>query len=155
MTGNPFTQPLRATMNDPQLDWTRPRAMRRRLVFAFMGLLIATPLLTWALDNVFVLIVMYLPFVFVMGSLNGSVRGLTELSSRHLDERELAFRGSAYARLYWPGVFFGVVAGAGMASSGGSGIDLLMLAAALSVFNFAVGLPALWLAWSLPEEPLP
>ena len=155
MTGNPFTQPLRVTMNDPRLDWARPRAMRRRLVFAFVGLLIATPLLTWAFDNVFVLAAMYVPFVFVMGSLNGGVRGLTELRSRDLDEREVAFRGSAYARLYWPGVFLGVVAGVGIASSGKTGVDLLMVAAALSVFNLAVGLPALWLAWSLPEEPVP
>jgi hypothetical protein len=153
MTGNPFTQPLRVTMNDPQFDWARPRSMRRRLVFAFVALLIATPLITWGLDNVFVLAGMLLPFVLVMGSLNASVRGLSELRSRDLDEREIAFRGHAYARLYWPGVFLGVAAGLGVANLGVSEFGLLTGAAALSVFNLAMALPTLWLAWSLPDEP--
>jgi hypothetical protein len=153
MTGNPFTQPLRVTMNDPQFDWARPRAMRRRLVLAFAALLIVMPLLTWALDNVFVLVGMLVPFVLVMGSLNASVRGLSELRSRDLDEREIAFRSHAYARLYWPGVFLGVAAGLGGAHLGSSGFGLLTAAGALSVFNLAMALPTLWLAWSLPDEP--
>lgn len=153
MTGNPFTQPLRVTMNDPQFDWARSRSARRRLVLAFIGLLIATPLLTWALDNVLVVAAMLLPFVFVMGCLNASVRGMSELRSRDLDEREIAFRGHVYARLYWPGVFLGVIAGFGVTQLAGTGVGLLTLAAALSVFILAMGLPVLWLAWLLPDDP--
>ncbi len=153
MTGNPLTQPLRVTMNDPQFDWARPRLMRRRLVLIFAGLLVATPLLTWALDSVFVLLGMLVPFVIVMGSLNASVRGMTELRSSDLDEREIAYRGGAYARLYWPGVFLGVAAGMGFMNPGAIGAYLLTAALALSVFNLAMALPTLWLAWSLPDEP--
>jgi hypothetical protein len=153
MTGNPFTQPLRVTMNDPMFDWARSRSMRRRLVLVFAGLLVATPLLTWASASIWVVPLMLLPFVFVMGSLNASLRGLSELRSRDLDEREVAFRSHVYARLYWPGVFLGVVAGAGISFVGPSAIGLSTAALALSVFNLAMGLPTLWLAWSLPEEP--
>jgi hypothetical protein len=153
MTKNPFTQPLRVTMNDPQFDWTRPRSMRQRLVLGFIGLLVAQPLLTWSFDSVLVLAVMLLPFVFVMGSLNASVRGLSELRNRDLDEREVAFRSRVYARLYWPGVILGLAAGLGLASLGGAVEGLLMLGAALSLLNLAMALPTLWLAWSLPDEP--
>ncbi len=149
MPANPFKQPLRVTMNDPMFNWTRPRAMRRRLVFAFIALLVAMPLLTSVFENALVLVAMLVPFVFVMGSLNASVRGLSELRNRDLDEREIVVRGNAYARLYWPGVFLGVIAGVAFAG----GASLLTVAAALSVFNLALGLPALWLAWSLPDEP--
>ena len=153
MTGNPFTQPLRVTMNDPIFDWARPRAMRRRLVLAFVALLVATPLLTWVFDSIWVVAASLVPFVFMMGSLNASVRGLTELRSRDLDEREVAFRGHAYARLYWPGVFLGVVAGTIFTTPGASGAGLVTAAVALSLFNLAVGLPTLWLAWTHPDEP--
>lgn len=157
MTSNPFTQPLRVTMNDPQFDWARSRTMRRRMVCVFIGLLTATPLLTLLLDNVFMfagmLVLMLVPFVFVMGTLNASVRGMSELKSRDLDEREIAFRGHAYAGLYWPGVLLGVVAGAGFANFDVSAFGLVTAAVALSVFNLAMALPTLWLAWSLPDEP--
>lgn len=153
MTGNPFTQPLRVTMNDPQFDWARARPMRRRLVLVFAALLVATPVLTWALASIWVVPLMLVPFVFVMGSLNASVRGLSELRSRDLDEREIAFRSAIYARLYWPGVFLGVAAGVGATSMGSSALGLTTAALALSVFNLAMALPTLLLAWSLPDEP--
>lgn len=153
MTGNPLMQPLRVTMNDPRFDWARPRSMRQLMVLAFIGLLIATTLLTWAFDNVFVILVMLLPFGFLMGCLNLSLRGLSELRSRDLDEREITFRSHAYALLYWPGVFLGVAAGVGLAKGDASGLELLTLAAAVSAFQLAMGLPTLWLAWTLPDEP--
>jgi hypothetical protein len=151
MTGNPFTQPMRMTVNDSRFDWARPRSMRRRLVFALMTLLFAVPLLTWAIDSPFVVLVMLVPFVFLMGSLNASVRGLSQLRNSDLDEREIAVRSRAYARLYWPGVLLAVIAGAGF--TGASSASFVTGAAALSLFILAMALPTLWLAWSLPDEP--
>ena len=153
MTSNPFTQPLRLTMNDPRFEWTRNRTMRRRLVLAFGALLLAMPALTGLFNSVLVVAILLLPFVFLMGSLNASVRGLSELRTHDLDEREVAFRGHVYARLYWPGVFLGVIAGLGAAKFGGVGVDLVIGAAAVSAFNLAMGLPTLWLAWTHPDEP--
>ncbi len=154
MSQNPFTQPLRITMNDPRMDWARPLARRRQLVVAFLALLILTPTLTWTMGSVLVIAAMLVPFVFVMGSLNAGVRGLSELRPRDLDEREKSFRAPVYARLYWPGVILGVAAGLIMGNLD-IGHKLFVAATGLSIFNLAFGLPTLWLAWTLPDEPSP
>ena len=152
MTDNPFTQPLRKTMNDPQFDWARPQRMRRRVVMLFLALVIAQPILLVATGSPLSLVLILLPFIFVMGSLNASIRGMTELRARDLDEREDKVRNTAYARLYWAGVFLGMIAAFMMSTLQKDG-SLLLVGSGLSVFFVAIGLPTLWLAWSLPDEP--
>lgn len=152
MTKNPFSQPMRELMNDPQFDWARSRTRRRQLVGAFAGVAIAMPILCWVLGSVWIIAAMLLPLVLVMGSLNASVRGLTELRARDLDERETRTREPVYTKLYWPGVFVATVAGFFIGNIG-SADQLLVPALGLSFFNVAIGLPTLWLAWTLPDEP--
>lgn len=152
MSDNPFTQPLRKTMNDPQFDWARPQRMRRRVVMLFLALVIAQPILLVATGTPLSLLLILLPFIFVMGTLNASIRGMTELRARDLDEREDKVRNTVYARLYWPGLALGMVS-AFMMSTMEEGGSLLLVGAGLSVFFVAIGLPTLWLAWSLPDEP--
>jgi hypothetical protein len=152
MSDNPFTQPVRKTMNDPQFDWARPQRMRRRVVMLFLALVIAQPILLAATGSPLILLLILLPFIFVMGTLNASIRGMTELRARDLDEREDKVRNSVYARLYWPGLVLGMVA-AFMMSTMHNGGSLLLVGSGLSAFFVAVGLPTLWLAWSLPDEP--
>jgi hypothetical protein len=152
MSDNPFTQPLRKTMNDPQFDWARPQRMRRRMVMLFLALVIVQPILLVATGSPLSLVLVLLPFIFVMGTLNVSIRGMTELRARDLDEREDRVRNTVYARLYWAGVFLGMAA-AYLMSRLGSGDDLAFAGVGLSVFFIAIALPTLWLAWSLPDEP--
>jgi hypothetical protein len=152
MSDNPFTRPLRKTMNDPQFDWARPQRMRRRVVMLFLALVIAQPILLAATGSPLILLLILLPIIFVMGTLNASIRGMTELRARDLDEREDKVRNSVYARLYWPGLVLGMVA-AFMMSTMHNGGSLLLVGSGLSAFFVAVGLPTLWLAWSLPDEP--
>ena len=152
MSDNPFTQPLRKTMNDPQFDWVRPRRMRRRMVMLFLALVIAQPILLVATGSPFSLLLILLPFILVMGSLNASIRGMTELRARDLDEREDKVRNAAVARLYWPGIALGMVAAFMMSTMEKDG-SLLLVGSGLSVFFVAIALPTLWLAWSLPDEP--
>lgn len=152
MSDNPFTQPLRKTMNDPQFDWARPQRMRRRMVMLFLALVIVQPILLVATGSPLSLVLVLLPFIFVMGTLNASIRGMTELRARDLDEREDRVRNTVYARLYWAGVFLGMAA-AYLMSRLGSGDDLAFAGVGLSVFFIAIALPTLWLAWSLPDEP--
>jgi hypothetical protein len=152
MTDNPFAQPLRKTMNDSRFDWARPQKMRRRLVAMFALLVLVQPLLLAATGNPLIIVLLFVPFVFLMGSLNASIRGLAELRSRDLDEREDLVRNSVYARLYWPGLFLGVLSALMMGSLAVKG-NLLLTGAGLSCFFIAVGLPALWLAWTQPDEP--
>ena len=152
MPDNPFTQPLRKTMNDPQFDWVRPQRMRRRMVVLFLALVIAQPILLEVTGSPFSLLLILLPFIFVMGTLNASIRGMTELRARDLDEREDKVRNAVVARLYWPGIALGMVS-AFMVSTMEKGGSLLLVGAGLSVFFVAIALPTLWLAWSLPDEP--
>ena len=152
MSDNPFTQPLRKTMNDPQFDWARPRRMRRWMVVLFLALVIFQPFLLEVTGSPFSLLLILLPFIFVMGTLNASIRGMTELRARDLDEREDKVRNAAVARLYWPGIALGMIA-AFMMSTMEKGGSLLLVGAGLSVFFVAIALPTLWLAWSLPDEP--
>ena len=152
MPDNPFTQPLRKTMNDPQFDWVRPQRMRRRMVVLFLALVIAQPILLEVTGSPFSLLLILLPFILVMGSLNASIRGMTELRARDLDEREDKVRNTVYARLYWPGLALGMVA-AFMMSTLENGGSLLPVGSGLSLFFVAIALPTLWLAWSLPDEP--
>ena len=152
MPDNPFTQPLRKTMNDPQFDWARPRRMRRRMVMLFLALVIFQPLLLEVTGSPFSLLLILLPFIFVMGTLNASIRGMTELRARDLDEREDKVRNAAVARLYWPGIALGMIAAFMMSTMEKDG-SLLLVGSGLSVFFVAIALPTLWLAWSLPDEP--
>ena len=152
MTDNPFTQPLRKTMNDPRFDWTRPQRMRRRLVLCFIGLVVLQPVLLAATAHPLSIVAILLPFIFVMGSLNASIRGMTELRARDLDEREGQVRNSVYARLYWPGLLLGM-ASAYMMATLGKGSSLILAGSGLSLFFIALALPTLWLAWTLPDEP--
>ena len=152
MTDNPFSQPLRKTMNDSRFDWARPQKMRRRLVTMFALLVLSQPILLAATEHPLVIVLLFVPFVFLMGSLNASIRGMTELRSRDLDEREDLVRNSVYARLYWPGLFLGILSAFMMGSLAVKG-SLLVTGAGLSCFFIALALPTLWLAWTLPDEP--
>lgn len=152
MSDNPFTQPLRKTMNDPQFDWARPRRMRRNFVLLFLALVIVQPIVLVATGSPLSLLLILLPFVFVMGTLNASIRGMTELRARDLDEREDKVRNTAYARLYWPGVLLGMVS-AYLMMGFSDGSNLVAAGTGLSIFFVAIALPTLWLAWSLPDEP--
>lgn len=152
MTDNPLTQPLRKTMNDPRFDWTRRKSVRRQLVLAFLLLLVVQPIAMSLLNLIWVPVVLLIPFVGIMGSMNASIRGLSELKRRDLDERELVTRDRVYATLYWPGVFAGVASAVLMGPLSVDG-HLAMTGAGLSMFFLAMALPTIWLAWSLPDEP--
>jgi len=152
MSENPFTQPLRKTMNDPQFDWARPRKIRQRLVIAFLSLLLVQPFALSAAESPFVLVALLLPLVFLIGSVNASIRGISELKSNDLDEREVDSRNRVYVRLYWPGLILGVF-GAFMIGLYPSLKSLILIGSGLSVFFLAMALPAITMAWLLPDEP--
>ncbi len=152
MSNNPLTQTLRKTMNDPQLEWARPRRMRRTFVVVFLGLVLLQPTLPLMTGSILGILLLIIPLMFVAAMLNAGIRGMTELRSRDLDEREEKIRNTVYAKLYWPGVLLGM-ASAFMISSVGDDGRQIVVAAGLSIFFIAIALPALWLAWSLPDEP--
>lgn len=147
---------LKRTMNDPALGWTRPRRTRRLLVAAFLawlGLLCGVLWLAGARDWLVAgaMLGSVPVMVLAIGALNGSIRGLTELSGKDLDEWERARRDPVYARAYPIATVAALIAGllaAGLALEMGQ-----RLAIFFGAFMLILMLPTLILAWTLPEEP--
>ncbi len=147
---------LKAIMNDPQLDWARSRRMRRALVVTYLALIAAlVAVLIWAGEwepgVAGALAMSLIPQIFIMGALNGSIRGLSELSARDLDERERQVRDPVYRRLYHVAALGGLAAGLVA-----SGMDIAFgsrLAIFYAAYMLIWGAPVLVLAWTLPDDP--
>ena len=156
---SPFATPRRALMNDPLFDWARRRTVRRRLVVLQFGLVATACAALASLATIgetaaiAILLGLLAPMVVTMGYLNASVRGLTELKSRDLDEWQIARRDAVYRACWWPALT--LMAAAGFA------VTFVPLAlgpkAAMMLFAYLVtiGLPPSVLAWTLPDEPGP
>lgn len=151
--------PRSELLNGPDFDWTRTRAVRRRLAAAHVALSVAAGLLLgfaiewrtiWLLGGVVALLPI---FIFVIGSLNASVRGIADLGSAKLDEWQLSRRDAMFRICWWPVVsmmgLVGFVAAMTPAPEG------LKAGLAMGAFFLALCLPLCALAWTLPEEPDP
>lgn len=147
----------REIMNDPQFDWARSRTVRRRLVAAYVALTFAAAALLgvgvqaanlWYLGA----FVALLPaFVIVIGCINASVRGLTEIRTAELDEWQIARRDAMFRICWWPGLII-----MGVAGYIGAMTDIdpgLKAAIAMGAFFLVLCLPTAALAWTLPEDP--
>jgi len=99
------TQRRAARLDDPRFESMRTPAVRRRLVAALIGILVAEAAVFSQIDRapvpaVIGLAVVVLAFVFCFGALKASTRGVEELPADALDERQWQLRGEAYARSY-------------------------------------------------------
>jgi Na+/H+ antiporter NhaD/arsenite permease-like protein len=138
------------TMNNPQLDWARPQAVRRVLVIAMIVLVLGFAAAMWALPSLWWFAPLLIAFIPLMGSLNGGVRGLTELRQHQLDERESRTRDAAFRKVYWPAL--GVVF-LGMFLLSNTGLTAETRAAiGMATFILVMTMPTLYLAWTLPDE---
>ncbi len=152
-----LTTPRRTLMNDPMFDWARPRLMRRRLVVALGGLILASgaavaagPLIGKYL-SAGALALLLLPMVVTIGQLNASVRGLTGLKTGDLDEWQIARRDAAFRQCWWPAIL--VLGGAGYAAVF-LPLSLAIKGALVLAASFAgLVMPVALLAWTLPDEP--
>ena len=94
-----------ARLDDPRFESIRTPRVRRRLVVAMCGLLVAEAGLFFLAERTPVLFAIGLSallvaFVLCLGALKGSTRGVEELPAEALDERQWQLRGEAYARAY-------------------------------------------------------
>jgi MFS family permease len=101
-------------------------------------------------------VLVFIPLFFLMGLVNMASRGMTVLSSAQLDERMRAVRDGAHRHAYVIGVIaafaFGVYFGYDDATRLAEGWRIAFQLGAVSLL--VLGLPAMILAWQLPEEPL-
>jgi hypothetical protein len=152
-----FAMPKHVLMNHPGFDWARPRAMRRRLVMLYALVIIvmavcfglATGLKSnWLLGG---FIAGLSVLVLIIGSINASVRGITELCTTRLDEWQIARRDAMFRVCWLPclalvGVVLFVCAMTNVLAGVKAGL-------AIGTFFVMLYLPTAALAWTLPEEP--
>lgn len=149
--------PRRALMNDPRFDWARPRKVRRRLVLVQLALsavacsAVAGMAAIGATAAIAALLVLIVPMIVTIGSLNASVRGLAELRSSDLDEWQIKRRDAVYRACWWPALTLMTAAGFAAAFAPvGIGPKA---AAMLFAYLVTIALPPSVLAWTLPDEP--
>ncbi len=135
----------------PFFDRLQTRGRRRLVAVAYLAVLGLTVVLGAATRHYAAVLAMLVPFAVVAALLDGSVRGVTELGRAQLDERQRALRGWGFARSYRTGALFGLAGGFAVASLL-DGDKAMLGAVVVLVLGLVMGLPALGLAWSLPDE---
>ncbi|MFT3810443.1 MAG: hypothetical protein QM698_11040 [Micropepsaceae bacterium] len=149
----------RDIMNDPQFDWARNRTVRRRLCIAYVALTaLGAVLLGFGTTdrNIWLIagVALTLPvFILVIGSINASVRGLTDIRTAELDEWQIARRDAMFRLCWWPALL--ILGSAGYVGAMTGAAPGLKAALAFAAFFLAMYLPTLALAWTYPEEPEP
>lgn len=152
-----FAMSRREIMNDPQFDWARNLTTRRWLVAAYVTLALAAATLfglsvgttsLWLLGGFAILTPV---FFFIIGSINASVRGLTEIKTAELDEWQIARRDAMFRICWWPGLI--IMTSAVFLASMTDVANGLKAGVAVGAFFLTLCLPTAALAWTLPEEP--
>ncbi|MER6994530.1 hypothetical protein [Streptomyces sp. NPDC000410] len=150
-----FDRRMYEVMNRREAAALHATAGRRRAFVAAHIVLTAAAVAAWLgtvlgdqLWWLFVMLGTIPPWVFVMGVLNGATRGLLELRTRILDERQIAERAAVLARAHklttW--LFFGATAGAGAAAWFGDMNGEVMLFSVLFVVLVVHWLMPAWVA---------
>ena len=144
-------------LDDPRFERFRTPSARRRLVVALGALLVVEAGLFAAMESAPVagavgLAVLLVAFVFLLGALKASTRGVEELPADALDERQWQLRGEAYALSYRIG--FGLLTAALAVTAAWLVLDwappgpAMAMAAVVLPFHVGLVLPSMVTAWS-------
>jgi len=132
-------------------DRLQTQGARRTVVAGFLLVLLTFPVVAWIAGSAWWLLLMVVPFTISAVLLDGSVRGLTEIPTAELDERQRILRDRTYRTAYFVGI---VTALAGAFWVGTLASTDSILAGGILAFlgGLLGGLPAMLLAWSMPGE---
>ena len=133
------------------LDRLQTRSRRRSLAAFYIGVLGLFMLVTAFIDNNWLAAPFMVLFMSGTVLLHGSVRGMADASSQDLDERQIALRNAGYRYTYWAGVTVAFLGGLFVAeiSDWDTAFEIGLF---IAVWGAVTGLPALFLAWTLPSE---
>ena len=157
MTTSTRTERRAQVLDDPRFERFRTTSARRRLVLALGALLVVEAGLFAFMESAPVvfavaLAVLLVTFVFLLGALKASTRGVEELPAEALDERQWQLRGEAYALSYRIGFALLTAELAVVAAwltfdwaAPGAGVAI---AAVLLPFHVGIVLPSMVTAWS-------
>ena len=156
-----YGQVMADTFSSPIVERFQVRSTRRRLVLAMLALTaVEIALVTWMPDLWWVYCPLVLAFFPLASMINMSVRGVTEIPLSHLDDRLAQLRMKAFHDAYYVGVLLALIAGVwsttllhSIAGSGEVFLSALRFGVAGAfIVGGVVGLPAMMLAWRLPDE---
>ena len=156
-----YGQVMSDTFSSPMVERFQARSTRRRLVLAMLALTaIEVALVTWTPNLWWVYCPLVLGFFPLASMINMSVRGVTEIPLSHLDDRLAQLRMKAFHDAYYVGALLALVAGNWSTTlfNSLSGTDAVIAGlrfgvAGAFIVGGLVGLPAMMLAWRLPDEP--
>ncbi len=156
-----YGQVMSDTFSNPIVERFQARSTRRLLVlFSFTGTVVQIALITWMPAAWWAWGPLLLLFFPMASMINMSVRGVTEIPLSHLDDRLAQMKTKAFHNAYYVGVALALVAGIWTANLYGdfanadSPVYIWRFSAAGAVIvGGLMGLPAVLLAWSLPDEP--
>lgn len=145
--------PFFALARSPAFDGVQQRTLRRWLASYYVVAAMAMPLVFWSSRNDVALVLLGFNFLVAAVLLAGSIRGLTDLPTRHLDEYQVQLRNDAFRHAYWLAVILGLAGGWLVGELWGSDQDLAFWYA-LGIFGLLAGLPSVAVAWQMPDEDL-
>jgi hypothetical protein len=146
-----FCQTFKSVVEDPRFDNLRKRQARQGMVLVYVGLALAVPGATWTTGSQITSMMLLLPLMIIAIMIGVSVRGIADLPGRALDEFQLELRNRAFTRAYWYCAVIGL--GGGMLAGSMWSEDKIMgYAVFLMVIMLISAMPALALAWAMPDE---
>jgi len=142
---------MKRTFDNPMVERFQKTKTRRLLVLLMCAWYIVINLIAFNFPSaIWAWGVMFLGFFPLASAINMSVRGITEIPLKALDDRQAQLKSRAYLNAYWVGVCLAVIFGYLVAKVGFG--DLHTLPFFAGGVGMLIGLPAMLLAWRLPDE---
>jgi hypothetical protein len=129
----------------------RSRAGRHRLVGLYLLVLAALPVVGWLAGQLWVALLLLIPYAVGSLLLAVATRGLLDRPLRSLDERQLHLRRSQFREPYTTGATLGLAGGLVVAVATLAD-DALTMGLLLAVFGLVYGIPSMVLAWRMPAD---
>lgn len=150
-TNGKYASYMKDIFENPMVERFQKRKTRRLLVTGMFTWFLVTNVVAFTFPNwIWVWGALFLGFFPLASMINMSVRGVTEIPLAVLDERQAELKSKAYLSAYYLGIVLALILGFALAKLMTSGPHVLPLMG--GGVGMLFGLPAMMLAWRLPDE---
>ncbi len=144
---------MKRTFENPMVERFQKRKTRRMLVVLMLSWYIVVNFIAFSFPTtIWAWGLLFLGFFPLASMINMSVRGVTEIPIKALDDRQAHLKSQAYLHAYGFGITLAVVFGYFLAKLIADGLGLHSLPFFAGGAGILIGLPAMLLAWRLPDE---
>jgi hypothetical protein len=147
-----WTGACRRLHDSPVTAPFRSRAGRHRLVGLYLMVLAALPVVAWLTGQLWVALLMLIPYAVGSLLLGITTQGLLDRPLRSLDERQVYLRRSLFHEPYATGASLGLIGGLVVAVATLAD-EALMMGLIVAVLGLLYGMPSIVLAWRMPANP--